>query len=136
MTFMKGSFQTLSGIFIGLNNAGVFCLTIFRTATGLAVLFTSGFARHCCKHRNFQLSTRRLHNILEFFIRWINEVNTTKCLALSSFGFSTAHFCFSFRLDASDISLATKSLVWKSFVFVSVSHRTRKILPVVFHPIS
>ena len=43
-------------------------------------------------------------NFLEFFIRGINEINTTHFQALSSFGFSIAHFCFSLRFDASDIS--------------------------------
>ena len=78
MTFMKSSFQTLSRRFVGFNNAGVFCLSIFRTATGLPALFASGFAKHCSWHRNFQLSTGIHHNILEFSICWINEVNTTQ----------------------------------------------------------
>ena len=78
MTFMKSSFHTLSRRFVGFNDTCVFCLTIFRDAAGFPVLFASVFARHCSWHRNFQLSTRIFHDILEFFVSWINEVNTTQ----------------------------------------------------------
>ena len=78
MTFMKSSFHTLSRRFVGFNNAGVFCLTNCLNAVGFPVLFASGFAKHCSWHRNFQLSSRIFHNLLEFFVSGINEVNTTQ----------------------------------------------------------
>ena len=78
MIFVKGSFHTLPRRFVGLNNASVFRLAILFNATGFPVLLTLSLARHCDWHRNFQFSTRILHDILEFFIIWINEVNTTQ----------------------------------------------------------
>ena len=52
-------------------------------------------------------------------------------LALSSFGFSIAHFLLFFAFRC----IRHECLVWRSFVFLSVSHRTMKIQTVVFHPI-
>ena len=104
MPFMKSSFHTLARRFVGFNNAGAFCLTISRNATGFPVLFASGF----CKA--LQLASE-LPAFYAHFLKypWIFVSQPMKqvprnFLALSSFGVSIAHFCFSFRLDASDIS--------------------------------
>ena len=77
MTLVRRSFHALPRSFIGLNNASVFCLALVN-ATGFPALLTLKFARHCGWHRNFQLSTRILNNILRFSIIKINEVNTTQ----------------------------------------------------------
>ena len=82
MTFMKSSFQTLSRRFVGFNIASVFCLAILFNAKVFPVLATLKIARHCGWHQDFQLSTSILHNILDFFICWINEVNTTQCSSI------------------------------------------------------
>ena len=100
----------------------------FQRAAGFTVLFASGSARHCCWQRNFQLSTRIAHNLLELFICWINEVNTTQfsCIVKLRFFDSTLPTYLS-------KILATKCLVWRSFVFLSVSLRTMYFHLVVFH---
>ena len=82
-----------------------FCLTIFRNATGLPVLFASDFAIHCSWHRNFQLSTCILHDILEFFMCWINEENKPQFSSIVELRFfDSPLLLFSLRFDASDFS--------------------------------
>ena len=140
MTFVKSSFRTLSRRFVGFHNACVFCLTFFRKATGFLVLFASGSARHCCRRRNFQLSTRISHNILELFIRGINEINTTQFSSIVKLRFfdSPLLLLFAFRRSRKHLSkfLATESLVWRSFAFLSISSGIKFFHPVVFHPTS
>ena len=94
VTLVKRSFHTLSRRFIGLNNSRT------RSATSFPVRYSLGLARHCCCHRNFQLSTRILHDILDFFIIWINEVNTTQFSCIDELRFldSPLLFFFAFRL--------------------------------------
>ena len=103
MTFMKSSFHTLSRRFVGFNSACVLCLALLFNATGFPVLFVSGSARHCCLHRNFQLPTHifiiSMNSSSAGSMKWIPR----NFLAVSSFGFSIARFCFSLRFDASDI---------------------------------
>ena len=67
--------------------------------------------RHCCWHRNFELST----SIFQKKSLNSSSSGSTKkiprdLLALSSFGFSMAHFCFSLRFDASDTCLQISGL--------------------------
>ena len=99
-----------------------------RIATSFLVRSSPDLARHCCWHRNFQLSPRIFDSFFELRIHWINEVNTAQSSsvvklnlpALSSFGLSIAHFWFSFvslLLTCLSISLATSSQAWMSFVF-------------------
>ena len=99
---------------------------------------------HCLKHWNkfvskilmtqwfrsfsskmIQLSTRFCHNILEFFISWINEVNTTLFSSIVKPRFLDSplllFFAFSTLPTYLSKSLATKCRVWKSFAFLSVS---------------
>ena len=71
------------------------CMRIFanaRCATGLPVLSSSGFARHCCWHRNFQLSQRMFYSFLEFLVRWNNEVNTSQFSCIIKLGFLDSPF--------------------------------------------
>ena len=122
--------------FISLDNASVFRLAMLFNATGFHVLLTLKFARHCGWHRNFQLSTRILHDIFEFFIIWINEVNTTQFPGIIELRFpdSPLLLLFAFRRIGTYLSksLATKCLAWRSFVFLLVSLRTMYIHPVIF----
>ena len=53
------------------------------------------FARHCRLHRNFQFYPRIFDGFFVFSIIRINKVNAFNLRALSSFGFSIAHSCFS-----------------------------------------
>ena len=78
MILANRSFHTLSRRFVGLNNASVFCLALLFILTYLPVLFTMSLARHRSWHGNLQLSTCILHDIVEFFIIWSNEINTTQ----------------------------------------------------------
>ena len=103
MMFVYCSFWPWSHAFVGINNTSEFCLAISNTAVGFSTALYRYFARHCCWHRNFQLSTSGFDCELEFFIVWFNKNIPLNCLALSSLGFSIAHFCFSLRFNASDI---------------------------------
>ena len=78
MILVKRSFHALPRRFIGLNNASAFCLSILFNATGFPELPTLNCARRCGWHQNYQLSTRILHDIFEFSIIRINEVNTAQ----------------------------------------------------------
>ena len=87
-------------------------------------LFASSSARHCCWHRNFQLATRIFHYLLEFFICYTSQPSRTVELRF----FDSPLFAFLFAstlLTGLSKSLATESLVWVSFGFLSVSSRTR-----------
>ena len=80
-------------------------LAIRFNAAAFTVLLTLKFATHCGWHRNFQLSTRILHDIFGFFIIRINEVNTTQSSGIVELRFfSIAHLCFALRAGASDTS--------------------------------
>ena len=78
MIFMQSSFQTLSQRFVGFNDACVLCLASIRSTTSFVVRSSPDLARHCCWHRNFQLSSRIFNSFFELRIRWISEVNTAQ----------------------------------------------------------
>ena len=78
MMFATKSFHALPHRFVGFNSTSVYCLVFSNCATSFPILVTLRFARHCCWHRNYQLSTRIPHKFLEFLIIKINEVNTTQ----------------------------------------------------------
>ena len=84
--------------FISVNNANVFCLVSSDGAAGFPATSAQwSFTRHCGWHRNFQLSTRILHDILEFF--------------------SPLLLFFAFRCIGHIFpNLGTKCLSWRSFV--------------------
>ena len=103
--FKKSSFQTLSRRFVGLNDACVFCLVSIRSATSFLVLSSPW----SCETLLLALELPTFSAFFFFFffffcnsffklrICWINELNTARnLLALSSFGFSIAHFLFFF----------------------------------------
>ena len=126
MIFMKRSFHALSRrLVVGFDNGSVFCLALLFNAAGLPVLLASSFARHCSWHRNFQLSTRVFHDILQFFTSWINKANTTQFSSIVKPRFfdSPLLLFFAFRPLPIYLSkpLATKCLVWRSLAFLSVS---------------
>ena len=51
----------------------VFCLSFPNIAVGFSTSLCLYFARHCCWHRNFQLSTSGFHCELEFFVFCFNR---------------------------------------------------------------
>ena len=89
--------------FVSLNNTSIFCLVLSNCATGFPVLTKLKSTRHCCWHRNLQLSTSIFHFSLNSSSSSSMKKIPRDLLALSSFGFSMAHFCFSLRFDVSDI---------------------------------
>ena len=94
-------------------------------AVGVSVYTMLNFARHCSRHRNFQLSTRILHDIFEFSIIWINDVNATQfstIVELRIFDCPVMLF-FTFRRVRHIFpqSLAIICRAWRSFVSLSVS---------------
>ena len=82
-------------------------LAIIHNATGFPLLFAPGSARHCCWHRNFQLSTRIFDSFLEFLICWINEVNTTQFSCRVKLRFFDSPLLLFLFADASDIYFQT-----------------------------
>ena len=106
MISVRSYFHPDSHRFVSFNNTSIFCLVFSNCATSFPVLLTLSLAGHCRWHRNFQLSTRILHEILEFFIIWINEVKTTQFSSFVELRFfdSPLTLNLSLRFDASDIS--------------------------------
>ena len=104
MRFVSSSFWPWSRALVGINNSSVFRVTFPNIAEDFTTVFCLFFARHCCWHRKFQLSTSSFHCELEFFVVWSMKNIPVNCLALSSFGFSRAHLCFAFFIAASDIN--------------------------------
>ena len=128
MSIMQSSIQTLSQRFVGFNDAYVFCLANIRSATSVYVLPSPDLARHCCWHRNFQLSRRILFSFFELRIRWINEVNTAQSSSVVKLGFFDSplwfFLFFALLLTCLSISLATSNLAWMLFASVSTALRT------------
>ena len=100
---LRYAFQSNSHRFVSFDNTSIFGLVFPNTAACFSAAIYWSFIRHCCWHRNFQL-------LRAFFIIRLNSSSSgsilkipRNLLALSSFGFSMANFCFSLRFDASDI---------------------------------
>ena len=78
ITPVRSSFQSNSHGFVSFKNKSTFCLVSSNSAASFPATSAQwSFAKHCCWHRNFQLSTSILHCILKFLVFRINEVNTT-----------------------------------------------------------
>ena len=107
MIFMipvRNSFHSNSRGLVSFDNTTIFSP---NTTLEFSTAVHWSLTRHCRWHGNFELPTSVFHDVLEFLILRINEVHPRKLLAWSSFGFSMAHFCFSLRLDASDLCFHT-----------------------------
>ena len=92
-----------------------FVLRLSKTLQVFPALFASGSAKHCCWHRNFQLSTHIFHGVLEFFICWINEATTSKSSGIVKLRFFDsplllrfASLCFLLHQTCASTFLATK----------------------------
>ena len=87
-------------------------------------LFQLKSTRHCCWHRNCQLSTVVFHGKLEFLVFRINDkyhVIFWHFRVLVSRLPTFASHCVSMHRTCVSTSLATKCLAWRSFVFLPVS---------------
>ena len=137
MILVTRSFHALSRRFVGFNEACVFCLASTRGATGLLVLSSSGLAKHCCWHRNFQLSPRFSNSFLEFIIRWINEVNTAQCPCLVKLRFFDGPLLllFSFWRFRHVFPYLWPQGVWPGCRLLPCQSLPMYIHPVVFHQI-
>ena len=96
MRFVSSSFWPWSRAFVGINNTSVFCLAFPNIALGLPTALNRNFARHCCWHRNIQLSTSGFHRKLEFFVVWLNEEYSSQLSGIVELWFldSPSLFCF------------------------------------------
>ena len=65
---------------------------------GFLTVFYRYFARHCCWHRNFHLSSSGFHCELEFFVVWFNEEYSSQLSGTVELWFleSPSLFCFFF----------------------------------------
>ena len=99
MKFVSSSFQPWSRAFVGINNTSVFSLAFPNIAGGFTTAVYRYFARHCCWHRNFQLSTSGFHRGLEFFIVWFNKEYSPQLSGFVERWFldSLSLFCFRLR---------------------------------------
>ena len=70
---MSSFFKPWSRAFVGNDNTSLICLAFHHFSAGFSTVLFRYFAKQCCKHRNFQLSTSGFHCELEFFIVWFNK---------------------------------------------------------------
>ena len=101
MRFVSSSFLPWSRAFVGINNTSVFCLAFPNIAGGSPLLFIGIL-------QGIAAGIGTSNFLRAAFIVSLNSspFGSTKniplnCLALSSFGFSTAHLCFAFFFAAS-----------------------------------
>ena len=80
-----------------------FCLAFPNIAVGFSTALYRYFARHCCWHRNFQLSPSGFHCELDFFVVWFNEEYSSQLSGIVELWFLDSHLCFAFFFAASDI---------------------------------
>ena len=80
MTFVilvRHTFQSYSHRFVGIDNTTILGLVFPNIAAGFTAATYWCFTKHCCWHRNFQLSTSVCHGVFKFFITRFNEEDTT-----------------------------------------------------------
>ena len=97
MRFVSSSFQTRSRALVGINNISVFCLAFPNIAFRASPLLFIGILQ------DIAAGIGTFNFLRAAFIVSLNSssIGSMKniplnCLALSSFGFSTAHLCFAF----------------------------------------
>ena len=106
-----------------------------KTAAGFSAAIYWCFTRHCCWHRNFQLSACVFHGVFKFINIWFNEEDTPAIVGhYRDFVSRWSTFASLFVLMHRTYP-ATKCLAWRSFAFSLVSSRTMYILQVAFRSI-
>ena len=95
MRFMSSSFSPWSRAFIGINNTSVLCLAFPNISVGFTTALYRYFARHCCWHRNFQLSPSGFHCELEFFVVWFDEEHSSQLSGIVELWFLDSPSLFS-----------------------------------------
>ena len=96
MRFVYRSFQPWSCALVGINNKSKSCLAFLNIAVGLPTALYWYFARQCCWHRNFKLSSSGFDYELKIFIVWLDEVSSSQLSGIIEFGFldGPSLFCF------------------------------------------
>ena len=135
MRFVSSSFWPWSRALVGINNTSVFCLAFPNIAVGLSTALCRHFARHCCWHRNFQLSPCSFHCDLEFVNVWFNKESSSQVSGIVELRFldSPSLFCF-FRCFGHKFPHIWPYIVRTRgfFCFLVSFTRTMYILPVAF----
>ena len=107
MISVRNSFHAYSHRFVGFNNTSIFCLVFSNCATSFPVQTTLESTRHCCWHRNFQLSTSGIHCELEFFIVWFKEEYSSPLSGIVELWFPDSPSLLCFLFAVSDICFHT-----------------------------
>ena len=94
---LRYPFQSYSHRFVGIDNANILGLVFPKTAAS----FTRGNLLVFYQALLLASEFPTFYDRFPFHV-W-NFSSSRTCLALSSFGFSIAHFCFALRFDASHI---------------------------------
>ena len=91
-----------------------FCLAFSNFAFCSSTALYRYFARHCCWHRNFQLSTSGFHCELEFFVVWFDEEYSPQLSGIVELWFleSPSLFCFLFRCIRHMLPHIWPHIVW------------------------
>ena len=76
---------------------------VSHTAANFTAVIYYGFTKHCCWHRNYQLSTSIFHGTFEFFIINFNEEDTTLSSGIIELWFLVIIFCCALRFDVPSI---------------------------------
>ena len=105
MRFVPSSFYPWSRAFVGINNTSLRCLAFPNIEVGFHTALYRYFARHCCWHRNFQLSTSGFHCELEFFVVWLNDEYFPQLTGIVELRFLDSPSCFAFFFAASDMNV-------------------------------
>ena len=128
---VRHTFQSYPREFGGIDNTSIVGLVFPNIAAGFSTAIYWCFTRHCCWHRNFQLSTSIFHGMFKFFIIWFNEENTTLSSGIIELRFldgpSLLYFAFSLHRTYASTYLATHCRVLRSFVSLVSLPRTMKI---------
>ena len=96
MMIWKWFSHTQSCRFTSFQNARKSCFNFVGSTTPTMLLHN--FARHSRSNWCFQFLSNILNGFFEFLVLRVNEYIPRNLLALSSFGFSFDHLCFSFSL--------------------------------------
>ena len=105
--------HTQSCGFAGFQNTRKFWFDLIGFTTGRTMLTVlAGLARHRGSHWCFQLLANILDGLFKFLVLRVNEIISRSFLALSSWGFSCDHFCFSLGLAFLPILIQRSGHKW------------------------
>ena len=115
-----------------------FVLRFPNISVGFPTALYRYFARHCCWHRNFQLSPSGLHCELEFFVVWFDEEHSSQMSGIVELWFldSPSLFPLLFRCISHTLPHIWPYIVWtRGCLFPCKSRPTMYIRQVAFRSI-